>query len=121
MQKITSKYAVVTYEKGYTKIKLYDTTQEHPEIYPIYETVFEDATLTIDDNNMLTLIGGERQYRLTNHDFYPSEIEDEVNQEYIHKTFFTKRDIIRRGWYRLKNNIRKELIITHFVIEKQIK
>lgn len=29
MEKITSKYAVVTYEKGYTKIKLYDTTQEH--------------------------------------------------------------------------------------------
>lgn len=121
MEKITSKYAVVTYEKGYTKIKLYDTTQEYPEIHPIYETVFEDVTLTIDDNNMLSLIGEERQYNLALHDAYPSEIENEIDEKYIHKTFFTKRDIIRRGWYRLKNNIRKELIITHFVIEKQIK
>lgn len=121
MEKITSKYAVVTYEKGYTKIKLYDTTQEHPEIHPLYETLFENVTLTIDDNNMLTLIGEQWQYEVAFHDFYPSEIEDEVDEEYIRKTFFTKRDIIRAGWYRLKNNISKELIITHFVIEKEIK
>ena len=121
MEKITSKYAVVIYEKGYTKIKLFDTTQKHPEIHPLYETLFENVTLTFDDNNMLTLIGEEWQYEVAFHDFYPSEIEDEVDQEYVDKTFFTKRDIIRSGWYRLKNNIRKELIITHYVIEKQLK
>ena len=121
MEKITSKYAVVTYEKGYTKIKLYDTTQEHPEIHPLHETLFENVTLTFNNNNMLTLIGEEWQYEVAFHDFYPSEIEDEVDQAYVDKTFFTKRDIIRSGWYRLKNNVRKELIITHYVIEKQLK
>ena len=34
------------------------------------------------------------------HDVYPSELEYEVDPEYIEKTRFRKRDVVRHGWHK---------------------
>ena len=114
MESINAKFAVVRRGDGY--IRLFDEKNFSHD--PLYEDVFENVSITFNDNRSITLEGDEQQYKFTLDDMLLSEMEDKPHPSYIKLTRFTKKEVIRRGWYRLADNIHKTLIISRYVIEK---
>lgn len=115
MKQIKSNYAIVNNDDD--KIYLYD--DEVFNFRPLYAEVFENVTITLEDNgNTMIMEGDKRQYDITFHDVYPSELNEKVHPDYIEKTRFTKKDIVRSGWYRLTENKHKTIISNHYTIIK---
>ena len=115
MESINSKFAVV--QRGdCCYIRLFDEKKFSHS--PLNEDVFENVSIIFNANNSITLEGDKRQYDFAFDDILLSEMEDKPHPSYIKLTRFTKKEVIRRGWYRLANNIHKTLIISRYVIEK---
>lgn len=104
-------YKSLVYNYGRHEIQCNETS-----LHPLYEDLFENATITFNDSGTITIEGELVQWGIEFHDVYPSELEYEVDPEYIEKTRFRKRDIVRRGWHKkLKRDYRK-LTLSNFVI-----
>ena len=115
MENINSKFAVYRHSDGY--IRLFDEdTFSHS---PLYEYVFENVTITFNDNRSITLEGDEQQYSITFDDIFVTKMEDKPHPSYVKRTRFTNKEVVRSGWYRLAENIHKTLIISKYVIENK--
>lgn len=78
--KKTYKSLVYNYDRH--EIKCNETS-----LHPLYEDLFENATITFNDSGTITIEGELVQWGL----------EYEVDPEYIEKTRFRKRDVVRHG------------------------
>jgi hypothetical protein len=114
MENIKSKYVVWNHPKT---LVLYNDTP-NGGIHPLCEEMFENAVIEFNDNGTITLKGDMWQFGIEFHDEYPHNLGYEVHPQYIKKTRFRKKDIVRPGWHRKKDNIYKEIIIKDFIIEK---
>jgi hypothetical protein len=85
-------------------------------IAPLHEDMFENASIIFNDNGSITLEGDIWQFELEFHDCYPSELNYKVHPNYIDKTRFTKKDIVRSGWHRKLQNSHKKMIIKNYII-----
>jgi hypothetical protein len=113
MEKIQSKYVIFNHSDNSLTV-LQD--EEDLSFRPICDDVFENATIVFNDNNSITLEGDCWQYGLSLNDVYPSELSYEVHPKYIKKTRFLKKDIIRTGWHRKKDNIKTKVIMSKYKI-----
>lgn len=84
---------------------------------PLYDTMFENASITFNDNGSITLEGDVWEFEIIFNDCYPSELDYEVHPTYIKQTRFTHKDIVRSGWHRKLNNSHKKIIIKNYIIE----
>ena len=83
---------------------------------PLSEYVFENVTITFNDNNSITVDGDCWQYGLTSHDEYPNKFDYEIHPDYIELTKFRKKPIVRSGWHRKKENHHKNIILNKYSI-----
>ena len=112
METIESKFILFDRNKTLTLLK------DAPlSIFPLHQTVFEDATIEFNDNGSITLTGDEWQFGISFHDESPSNFDYEVHPNYITKTSFRKKDVVRSGWHRKLKNERKKLIIGDYIIK----
>lgn len=115
MESINSNFAVV--QRGdCCYIRLFD--EKNFSHSPLNESIFENVSITFNANQSITLEGDERQYDFAVDDILLSEMEDKPHPSYIKLTRFTKKEVIRSGWYRLADNKHKTLIISKYIIEK---
>lgn len=112
MEQIQSKYIIV--ECGYT-LRLWKD-EEALTHKPSSSEVFENATIVFNDNNTITLEGDCWQYGFELYDVYPSELPYKVHPQYIEKTRFRKKDIVRAGWHRKADNVHKKIILSKYSI-----
>ena len=110
-KELTSKYAVINNET----ISLYSDIDKVSH-HPLFENVMEDVTIQFNDNGSIKLEGYEWQFGICFHDEYPENFEYEIHPDYIEKTRFRKRDIVRNGWHRKKENKHKVIILSHYNI-----
>ena len=100
MKDIQSKYVIYSYYEGHKMVLTNDT----PDIQPLFEHVIENATIHFNDDHTIVLEGDEWQFGICFEDTYPSKFDYEIAPEYISKTWFTKKDIVRSGWHRKLHN-----------------
>lgn len=113
MEDINSKYIKWIYPKRFILID----NKDGLDIYPLNESVFENAKIHFNDNGSITLIGDMWQFGISFYDVYPEELDYTVHPNYISKTRFRKKDIVRSGWHRKLYDIYKEIIIKDYIIE----
>lgn len=90
---------------------------EHPEIYPLHEEVFENASIIFNDNQSITLEGDVWDFGFLCESHSPSDLKYEVHPKYIKKRCFTKKDVIRPGWHRKLHNQHQKIIIKNYIIK----
>ena len=115
METIKSRYAIITTDKC---ISLYNDKTQLPNISPLWEDVFENVTITFNDNNSITLDGDCWQWGIEFDDEYPNNFDYEVHPNYIKLTKFRKKPIVRHGWHRKKNNKHITIIMSDYKIVK---
>ena len=108
---MTSKYAVINNET----IRLYND-KDKVSHHPLLESVMEDVSITFNDNGSINLEGDEWQFDVCFHDEYPKYFDYEIHPDYIEKTRFRKRDIVRCGWHRKLENKHKIITMSHYKI-----
>lgn len=113
MENIQSKYVVFNY---YGNTLLILDNEEKVSCRPLCEDVFENATITFNENNSITLEGDCRAYGIEFHDVYPSELPYKVHPNSIEKTRFRKKDIVRAGWHRKLENVHRKIILNKYKI-----
>lgn len=113
MEQIQSKYIVIDHSNNTISLS---KKPESLRFRPITDEVFENATIVFNDNNSITLEGDCWQYGLELHDIYPSELPYKVHPNYIEKTRFRKKDIVRAGWHRKADNVHTKIILNNFKI-----
>lgn len=113
MENINAKY-IVLHNSNHLFIK---NESDNIHISPLFEEVFENASVIFNDNGSITLEGDLWDYGIELHDCYPSELNYEVHPDYIKKTWLTKKDIVRSGWHRKLYNKHKKIIIKNYIIE----
>ena len=111
METIKSKFVIWSISNN--RIKLCDQNYGH---HPFSEKIWEDVTITFNDNDSITMEGDEFQYGFELHDEYLKEFDYKVHPDYIDKTKFTKMDIVRRGWHRKLENKHKKVIMKNYTI-----
>ena len=113
MEKIKSKFVLVSEHNGCGKIVLFD---KEPDFQPLYKTLYEDVEIQFNENTTITLNGMKHNYELTLHDTYLKDIDDDVHPHYIKKTRFRKNEYVKRGWYRLLHNTLATIIYKNYII-----
>ena len=92
---------------------------EEVSLRPIDEEMFENATISFNENGSITLEGDCWKFGILFDSEYPKNIDYEVHPSYIEKTRFRHKDIVRAGWHRkLKNEHRKLIFNKYMIIQK---
>ena len=84
----------------------YEIQCNETSLHPLYEDLFENATITFNDSGTITIEGELVQWGL----------EYKVDPEYIEKTRFRKRDVVRHGWHKKLKKDYCKLTLSNFVI-----
>ena len=113
MENISSKYIRYSYPNHLFIIGENDNLS----LSPLNEEMFENASIVFNDNGSITLEGDVWEFGISFSDCYPSELDYEVHPNYIGKTKFTHKDIVRSGWHRKLNNSHQKIIIKNYIIE----
>lgn len=113
MEDIKSKYVLWGLDSN--RIELFDDSKRI-SVQPIRETVMEDVTITFNENGSITMEGEQWQFGIDFEDEYPENFNYEIHPNYIKKTRFRKKDIVRSGWHRKLHNKHKKVMITDYVI-----
>ena len=117
MEEIKAKYAV--YHRSSGKITLSDDTSKLKAINPLWEDELENVTIKFNDNGSVTIEADAVLYDISFHDVYPENLDYKVHPEYISKTKFRKRDIVRAGWHRKLEMGHKKITINKYIIEEK--
>lgn len=106
-----SKSAIVSERNGVTLVNM--CGDERPNFRPMCEEIFENVSISIDDNGIMTLTGDFIAYAISEH-VSDKIIED--GQGVIHKTFWGRETIEYPTWVRLKGSKRKTITTKNFTI-----
>ncbi len=92
MEDIKSDFVLITDNK----IKLFSKSDEW-SIQPLYDDFFENATIHFNENGSVTLCADKIEYDFLFRDTYPEDLDYEVDESEISKTWFSKKPIVRTG------------------------
>ena len=113
MEDIKSDFVVITNNK----IKLFSESDEC-SVQPLYDDIFENVTIHFNDNGSITLYADKIEYEFLFEDTYPENLDYEIDESEISKTWFRKRPIVRTGWHRKLKTKPIEYIINNYIIIK---
>ena len=113
MEDIKSDFVVISGNK----IKLFTKSDERI-IQPLYDDIFENVTIHFNENGSITLYADEIEYDFLFRDTYPEDLDYEVDESEISKTWFRKKPIVRTGWHRKLKTKPIEYIINNYIIIK---
>lgn len=116
MENIIAKHVVFTYPN---MIKVISDKNDNVSCRPFFEDIVENATITFNNEGNITIEGDFWQFGFFPYDEYLSNIEYQVHPDYIEKTRFLKKDIVRVGWHRKLENKHKSIIVTNYTIIKE--
>lgn len=111
MEEIRSKYALITGDY----IHLYNDYNNIPGV-GISDDLVEDVTITFNENGSVTIEGELWKYFFSWDDVKPQDLDYKVHPDYIKKTFFGKKDIVRKGWHRGLKNEHCKIIMNKYKI-----